>query len=88
MQVIDKYEAIIQMQESKDQLRVDQVHLETVIPNVGRRVRVVNGPYAGADAKLLVVDFQSFSCKIMIESGSYTGRVIQDVQYEDICKLA
>lgn len=86
LQVIDKYEAIIRMQDSKDQLKLDQAHLQTVIPNVGRAVKVVNGPYVGCDAKLLIVNFDSYSCRIMIESGPYTGRVVQDVQYDEICK--
>ena len=88
IQVVDKYAAVIEMQESGDKLKVDQDHLESVIPNVGRSVRVVNGPYTGADAKLLLVNFDSFSCKIMIESGPYTGRVVEDVQYDEVCKRA
>lgn len=85
-QVIDRYEAVVQMLDSKDQLKLDQAHVETVIPNVGRTVRVVNGPYVGSDAKLLVVNFETFSCKIMLDSGPFTGRVIDNVQYDEICK--
>lgn len=87
-QVIDRYEAVVQMLDSKDQLKLDQAHVETVIPNVGRTVRVVNGPYVGSDAKLLVVNFETFSCKIMLDSGPFTGRVIDNVQYDEICKRA
>ena len=86
--VVDKYEGVIKMIDSGDRLRVDQAHLETVIPNVGRSVKVVNGPYRGSTASLLIVNFDKYCCKIKIDSGAFIGRVIDDVPYEDISKLA
>lgn len=84
--VIDKYEGVIEMIDSGDRIKLDQAHVETVIPNVGRTVKVVNGPYTGATASLLEVNFDSFCCKIKLESGPFTGRTVEDVKYEDICK--
>ncbi|GAA0184741.1 hypothetical protein LIER_32029 [Lithospermum erythrorhizon] len=86
--VIDKYVGEIEMLESKHVLRVDQEELETVIPQIGGLVRIVNGAYRGSNAKLLAVDTDNFCAKVQIEKGIYDGRVLKAVEYEDICKLA
>ncbi|XP_050387556.1 KIN17-like protein [Argentina anserina] len=86
--VIDKYVGEIQMLESKHVLRVDQKELETVIPQIGCLVKIVNGAYRGSNARLLAVDTDKFCAKVQIEKGVYDGRVLQAVDYEDICKLA
>jgi len=87
-EVVEKYSGVVEMIESGDRLKLDQTHLETVIPNVGRGLKVLNGPYTGASASLLVVNFDSFSCKIKLDSGPFTGRIIDDVSYEDVSKTA
>ncbi|KAI5338085.1 hypothetical protein L3X38_017356 [Prunus dulcis] len=86
--VIDKYVGEIEMLESKHVLRVDQAELETVIPQIGCLVKIVNGAYRGSNAKLLAVDTDKFCAKVQIEKGLYDGRVLKAVEYEDICKLA
>ncbi|KAK7276795.1 hypothetical protein RIF29_17941 [Crotalaria pallida] len=86
--VIDKYVGEIEMLDSKHVLRVDQAELETVIPQVGGRVKIVNGAYRGSIARLLGVDTDHFCAKVQIEKGPYDGRVLKAVEYEDICKLA
>ncbi|KAB1217883.1 DNA/RNA-binding protein KIN17 [Morella rubra] len=86
--VIDKNDGEIEMLESKHVLRVDQAELETVIPQIGGLVRIVNGAYRGATAKLLGVDTDKFCAKVQIEKGAYVGRVLKAVEYEDSCKVA
>lgn len=86
--VIDKYVGEIEMLESKHVLRVDQEELETVIPQIGGLVRIVNGAYRGSKARLLSVNTEKFCAKVQIEKGVYDGRVLQAVEYEDICKVA
>ncbi|QHO12573.1 hypothetical protein HN51_070221 [Arachis hypogaea] len=86
--VIDKYVEKIEMLESKHVLRVDQEELETVIPQVVGRVKIVNGAYRGSTAKVLEVDTDHFCAKVQIERGAYDGRVLKAVEYEDICKIA
>ncbi|XP_078180670.1 DNA/RNA-binding protein Kin17, conserved region [Carex rostrata] len=86
--VIDKYVGEIEMLETKHRLRIDQDELETVIPQIGGLVKIVNGAYRGLNAKLLSVDTHKFCAKVQIEKGVYDGRVLQAVEYEDICKLA
>lgn len=85
--VIDKYVGEIEMLESKHVLRVDQEELETVIPQIGAVVRIVNGAYRGSSARLLGVDTERYCAKVQIEKGIYDGRVLQAVDYEDICKV-
>ncbi|KAG0467615.1 hypothetical protein HPP92_018600 [Vanilla planifolia] len=46
--VIDKYVGEIEMLENKHVLRIDQEELETVIPQIGGLVRIVNGAYIEA----------------------------------------
>ncbi|KAF8092108.1 hypothetical protein N665_0424s0040 [Sinapis alba] len=86
--VIDNYVGEIEMIDSKHMLRVDQEELETVIPQIGGLVKIVNGAYRGSNAKLLGVDTEKFCAKVQIEKGVYEGRVIKSIEYEDICKLA
>ncbi|XP_010692202.1 KIN17-like protein [Beta vulgaris subsp. vulgaris] len=86
--VIDKYVGEIEMLDTKHVLRVDQAELETVIPQIGGLVRIVNGAYRGSKARLLSIDTDKFCAKVQIEKGLYEGRVLQAVDYEDICKIA
>jgi DNA/RNA-binding protein KIN17 len=86
--VIDKYVGEIEMLESKHVLRVDQDELETVIPQIGGLVRIVNGAYRGSNARLISVDTERFSAKLQVEKGLYDGKVLKAIEYEDICKIA
>lgn len=87
-EVQEKYTAIIKMIDSGDKLKVDQTHLETVIPAPGKKLLVVNGGYRGNEAILNSIHEQSFSATIIIDSGPLQGRKVESVQYEDISKLA
>ncbi|XP_042028360.1 KIN17-like protein [Salvia splendens] len=88
LKVIDKYCGEIEMLENKHVLRVDQEELETVLPQIGGLVKIVNGAYRGQIARLLSIDTDRFCAKVQIEKGVYDGRVLKAVEYEDICKLA
>lgn len=85
--VQDRYVATVRMLDTHDVLRLDQSHLETVIPNIGRRVKVVNGAYRGQEATLLEVDQAGFCAKLRLDTGLISGRVLDRVPYEDFCKL-
>ncbi|KAG5549481.1 hypothetical protein RHGRI_014722 [Rhododendron griersonianum] len=87
LKVMDKYVGEIEMLESKHVLRVDQEELETVIPQIGGLVKIVNGGYRGSKGRLLEVNTDKFCAKVQIEKGIYDGRVLQAVEYEDICKV-
>lgn len=85
--VIDLYEGVIEIFDIRDTLNIDQKYLETVIPAIGKTVRVVNGPYVGSNATLLGLDVKKFSCNIKLIDGPFLGREVNDVPYEDISKV-
>ncbi|KAK1345625.1 hypothetical protein QTO34_008088 [Cnephaeus nilssonii] len=87
-EVIDKYTAVVKMIDSGDKLKLDQTHLETVIPAPGKRILVLNGGYRGNEATLESINEKTFSATIVIETGPLKGRRVEGIQYEDISKLA
>uniref|UniRef100_A0A8C0H347 DNA/RNA-binding protein KIN17 n=1 Tax=Chelonoidis abingdonii TaxID=106734 RepID=A0A8C0H347_CHEAB len=86
-EVIDKYTAVVKMIDSGDKLKLDQTHLETVIPAPGKKVLVLNGGYRGNEGILESINEKNFSAAIIIDSGPLKGRRIEGIQYEDISKL-
>ncbi|PNF23893.1 DNA/RNA-binding protein KIN17 [Cryptotermes secundus] len=67
--VPDKYLTTVAMLDSGHKLKLDQEHLETVIPAIGRPVCVVNGAYRGCSAILRELDQKKFCVTIEISSG-------------------
>ncbi|CAG9856186.1 unnamed protein product [Phyllotreta striolata] len=86
-EVIDRYVGVVKLLESGKKVKIDQADLETVIPAIGKLVKVVNGAYRGETAVLVKVDEANFCVEIEIHCGLLKGRRIEGVQYEDICKL-
>lgn len=87
-EVIDKYTAVVKMIDSGDKLKLDQTHLETVIPAPGKRILVLNGGYRGNVGTLESINEKTFSATVVIETGPLKGRRVEGIQYEDISKLA
>lgn len=87
MEVRDKYGALVKMIDSGDKLKLDQNHLETVIPAPGKRVLILNGQHRDAEAVLEGIDEKNFSATLMLDSGHQKGKSV-DVAYEDFSKLA
>lgn len=67
--VEDKFCATVDLLDSGDVLRLDQDDLETVIPKVGRRVKIVNGVGRGYVAELLSISVDQFCASVRIVSG-------------------
>ncbi|CAF88922.1 unnamed protein product, partial [Tetraodon nigroviridis] len=86
-EVKDKYSAVVKMIDSGDKLKLDQTHLETVIPAPGKRVLILNGAHRDAEALLEGIEEKSFSATLLLDSGQQKGRRV-DVAYEDFSKLA
>jgi len=82
MEVIDDFAAVVVMNESGAKLKLDQEHLETVIPSVGREVTVLWGKYGGRDAVLKNVDTKQFSAELKVCDG---GECI-NLPYEQFSK--
>ncbi|KAM3955295.1 kin17 DNA and RNA binding protein [Aphomia sociella] len=86
--VIDKYAAQVRLTDEGTRLKLDQNHVETVIPSQGRGVRFVNGAYRGHSGVLRDIDTDNYCCNVEISEGPLTGRIVKGVQYEDISKIA
>lgn len=87
MEVRDKYGAVVKMIDSGDKLKLDQNHLETVIPAPGKRVLILNGPYRDTEALLEGINEKNFSATLTLQAGPDEGKRV-DVAYEDFSKLA
>jgi len=68
-------------------LKLDQNQLETVLPQIGGKVKVVNGAYRGTTATLLSIDISKYCAQIRLENGLKSGRIVDGILYEDICKI-
>lgn len=86
-EVENQYVGFIKMLDSGDKLKIDQAYLETVIPNIGRQVLIVNGAYRNCTATLVDINMDTFSATLKIDAGPTRGRTINSIAYEDICKL-
>lgn len=87
VEVKNKFVAIVKILDLGHKLKLDQEHLETVIPALGKLVKVVNGAYRGQTATLLSINESKYCVDIEIASGVLKGRKVNNVEYEDISKL-
>ncbi|XP_026310592.1 DNA/RNA-binding protein KIN17 isoform X3 [Piliocolobus tephrosceles] len=83
-EVIDKYTAVVKMIDSGDKLKLDQTHLETVIPAPGKRILVLNGGYRGNEGTLESINEKTFSATIIIETVSL---FIQRQKFQNALKM-
>lgn len=87
-EVKNLYEGVIKMNDSGTKIKVDQMHVETVIPAPGKPLLVVNGAYRGCSGVLVELNDKKFSVSIKLESGRQAGRIVDGIPYEHISKLA
>lgn len=78
--------ALIKMIDMNDKLKMDQSQLETVIPNIGGKIMIVNGMYQGSTGILTAINEAKYSVQIKITSGDNEGRVTWE-EYEDVSKI-
>ncbi|XP_061523534.1 DNA/RNA-binding protein KIN17 isoform X2 [Phycodurus eques] len=84
MEVREKFSAVVKMIDSGDKLKLDQNHVETVIPAPGKRVMIVNGNFRNTEAVLEGINEKNFCASLTLDS---KGKRV-DVAYEDFSKLA
>jgi DNA/RNA-binding protein KIN17 len=77
IKVENRYQAIIKMLDTNDKIRIDQAHVETVIPAIGKKVLVVNGAYRGQQAILEDIHQNTYSVDITL----LTVRLIRTFSY-------
>jgi len=65
----DGYVGLVVMNDTGAKLKLDQEHLETVIPQEGRDVVILSGKYRGQVAILRKIDTERFSGVVKLDSG-------------------
>lgn len=83
----DKYSALIKVIDTGDKVKVDQAHVETVIPAIGKGVLLLRGPHRGCEAVLTELVEDEFCCSLRLESGAAKGKTLRSVPYEHLSKL-
>eukprot|EP00931_Biecheleriopsis_adriatica_P055461 TRINITY_DN32799_c0_g1_i1.p1 TRINITY_DN32799_c0_g1~~TRINITY_DN32799_c0_g1_i1.p1 ORF type:complete len:401 (-),score=106.47 TRINITY_DN32799_c0_g1_i1:88-1290(-) len=81
--VRNQFTADVRMVDAKDLIRLDQEMLETVIPNVGKIVRIVKGTHKGKKATMRAVDFEGFCVTVELEDGTQ----MEGLRYDEVCKV-
>ena len=84
-EVIDDFAALVVMNDTGAKVKLDQNHLETVIPQVGREVYILWGHYEGETAVLRSIDTEKFSASLKLETGKYKGEKLK-LPYEQFSK--
>ena len=79
----DKMGAVVILNSNGCKLKLDQSHLETVVPAVGRTVLILNGKFKGEKATLKELDVDNFSARLKLDSGE---KVM--LPYENFSKLS
>jgi DNA/RNA-binding protein KIN17 len=87
VKVHDLYVAEVEMLASGDVLKLDQQDLETVIPKLGGKVLVVNGPHDGCTGRLERINTDKFCASVTLDSGADAGRMVE-LPYEDFSKYS
>ncbi|KAA0197200.1 hypothetical protein HAZT_HAZT010548 [Hyalella azteca] len=82
-EVVDQYGAKVKLIDSKKKLKLDQSHLETVIPAIGRQVVVLKGPYKHCKAELVTLHKDKFAATVRL---SDRGTLIENLAYEHFSK--
>jgi len=81
-EVVDKYAAVVSLN-SGSRIKLDQEHLETVVPAIGKKVVVVNGRFRGELGSLKSLDVDNFCAEVILdEDGECTK-----LPYEHFSKL-
>lgn len=82
--VHDRLTADVRMLEGGALIRLEQEMLETVIPNVGKQVRLVKGTHKGQMATMRGIDVENFCVSVSLQDGTD----MEGVGYDEVCKLA
>ncbi|XP_059622459.1 DNA/RNA-binding protein KIN17 [Phlebotomus argentipes] len=86
-EMLDKYRAKVKLLETGEKVAVHQDDVETVIPQIGKEILILNGAYRGSRALLKSLQEDDYCVTVEITRGPLTGRQISNIQYEDISKL-
>ena len=68
--VVDKYTGVVRLVETDAVIKLDQAHMETVLPAIGKQVLVLNGAYRGEVADLDKINIDDFNAELTIKTVS------------------
>mmetsp|Transcript_12737 Transcript_12737/g.15810 ORF Transcript_12737/g.15810 Transcript_12737/m.15810 type:complete len:171 (+) Transcript_12737:1091-1603(+) len=73
------------------EVRINQTQVETVVPKLGGTVVIVSKDpsfkYRGLRCKLVDIDIDKYSVSVKLLEGGDIGRVVNQLDYENISKL-
>jgi len=81
--VHDRFTADVRMNDDNALVRLDQEMMETVIPQVGKGVRIVKGSHKGSRAVMKAVDMEGFCVTVTLEDGNEMA----GLGYDEVCKV-
>jgi len=84
-EVIDDFAALVVMNDTGAKVKLDQDHLETVIPQEGREVVILWGKWEGETAILRNIDTEKFCASLKLETGTDKGEKVK-LPYEQFSK--
>ena len=84
-EVIDDFAALVVMNDTGAKVKLDQSHLETVVPGEGREVIILWGEFQGETAVLKSIDTDKFCASLKLETGKYKGDKVK-LPYEQFSK--
>ena len=80
--VVDQSAVLESLDDAKSRDLVAETDVETVIPNIGKPVRILAGPHSGQAATLVEVHYDVFSADLRLP----TNARLDNVPYEHFCK--
>uniref|UniRef100_A0A6A7G728 DNA/RNA-binding protein KIN17-like n=2 Tax=Hirondellea gigas TaxID=1518452 RepID=A0A6A7G728_9CRUS len=84
LSVVDDYVAKVKLLNGNTKLKLDQTHLETVIPSVGRLVVLLAGEHKGDTAELRSLQVDSYSATLKLRD---SNKLLLGIPYEQFTKL-
>lgn len=85
--IVDRYAAVVNLLDSKHKIKLDQEHLETVIPNIGRQVLILCGKYRGERAILKDINIDDCNANVELIGSRFDKKIIRNIDYSHICKI-
>lgn len=79
--------AYVRLFELKVRLKIDQDQLETVIPQVGKPVVILKGPYRGTCGTLISFDQEKFSVVVELQEKNSENFIKLNYGFDDVSKL-
>jgi len=83
----DKFTALVKLIDSGEKVKIDQAHVETVIPAIGKGVLMVRGAHSGCEGVLTELVEDEFCCSVRLETGKSVGKTVRNIPYENLSKL-